>query len=166
MYYYYLHPGQNLLHQAVCIWHKACTTIYYQLVIQNACFRPMLTMVIYRMYYACFRPRLTLVIKSVSCLFQTHADTATLILKNVYTPLLEIASYKKSQSKKLYSFRDNFESMVNTAEDNVYKVYLIHFFPTNNILMYNWPGKIQLGWKSINLLVHYVWLIRVDTSTY
>ena len=53
---------------------------------------------------------------------QAHADTATLIMKNVCTPLLEIASYKRSQSKKIYSFRENFEVILKSAEDNVYQV--------------------------------------------
>ena len=54
--------------------------------------------------------------------FQAHADTATLLMKNVYTPLLEISSYKKSQSKKLYSFREAFEGILSKAEEGVFKV--------------------------------------------
>ena len=43
-------------------------------------------------------------------------------MKNVYTPLLEIATYKKSQSKKMYSFRQTFESTLSSAEEGLYKV--------------------------------------------
>lgn len=45
-------------------------------------------------------------------------------MKNVYTPLLEISSYKKSQSKKLYSFRESFEGVLSKAEENIFKVML------------------------------------------
>lgn len=55
-------------------------------------------------------------------MLQAHADTATLLMKNVYTPLLEVSSYKKSQSKKLYSFRESFEGILSKAEENVFKV--------------------------------------------
>ena len=44
-------------------------------------------------------------------------------MKNVYTPLLEISSYKKSQSKKLYSFKESFEGILSKAEESVFKVW-------------------------------------------
>ena len=72
--------------------------------------------------------------------FQAHADTATLLMKNVYTPLLEISSYKKSQSKKLYSFREAFEGILSKAEEGVFKVkarsYL--FSATANYIVTQW----------------------------
>ena len=47
---------------------------------------------------------------------------ATLLMKNVYSPLVEISSYKRSQSKKLYTFRENFQALVESSETSVKKV--------------------------------------------
>ena len=58
---------------------------------------------------------------------QAHAETATLIAKNVCVPLVEISSHKKNESKQLCSYRDKFESLLQTGENNVEKVggYLV-----------------------------------------
>ena len=50
---------------------------------------------------------------------QAHQDAASLLIKNVYSPLIEISGYKKSQSKKLYTFREHFESIIGNAEDKL-----------------------------------------------
>ena len=52
-------------------------------------------------------------------------------MKNVYTPLLEISSYKKSQSKKLYSFRESFEGILSKAEESVFKVKMTNICIVN-----------------------------------
>ena len=79
-------------------------------------------------------------------MFQAHADTATLIMKNVYSPLLEVAGYKKSQTKKLYSFRENFDSMLNANEDSVSKVRENgwHIFSVSEGNLYS-PVALELG---------------------
>ncbi|KAK2141775.1 hypothetical protein LSH36_1043g00005 [Paralvinella palmiformis] len=54
---------------------------------------------------------------------QTHADTANLLIKNVCNPLLDIGTYKKSQSKKLFTFRESFESLLTAGENDLHKYH-------------------------------------------
>ncbi|KAI0228411.1 hypothetical protein LSAT2_021120 [Lamellibrachia satsuma] len=54
---------------------------------------------------------------------EAHAETATLIAKNVCVPLVEISSHKKNESKQLCSYRDKFESLLQTGENDVEKCY-------------------------------------------
>ncbi len=53
---------------------------------------------------------------------QAHADTASLLIKNVYHPLAEVAGYKKSQSKKLVAFRENYELALERSGEGVQQV--------------------------------------------
>jgi len=51
--------------------------------------------------------------------WQAHAETATLITKNVCVPLVEISSHKNNESKQLCSYRDKFESLLQTGENSL-----------------------------------------------
>ena len=53
---------------------------------------------------------------------QAHADIASLLVKSVCNPLLEISACKRNQAKKLCSFREEFENMLQTAEETVQNV--------------------------------------------
>ncbi|GFO19668.1 hypothetical protein PoB_004617300 [Plakobranchus ocellatus] len=46
---------------------------------------------------------------------QAHLDAASLLLKNVYLPLQEVASHKNRQADMLASFRDRLDSTFNEA---------------------------------------------------
>ncbi|KAK3103226.1 hypothetical protein FSP39_017569 [Pinctada imbricata] len=50
---------------------------------------------------------------------QAHLDAASLLIKNVYKPLEELAKYKQSQTQKMIAFRDKFEDTLNNAEDQL-----------------------------------------------
>ncbi|ELU06814.1 hypothetical protein CAPTEDRAFT_105504 [Capitella teleta] len=63
---------------------------------------------------------------------QSQAESASLLVKNIASPLLEIASYKKSQTKKLLSFREAFEYHLDEAKDRIQKVYMDTFQTYNN----------------------------------
>ncbi|XP_064599795.1 uncharacterized protein LOC135466306 isoform X1 [Liolophura sinensis] len=52
---------------------------------------------------------------------QAHLDVASLLLKNVYKPLDEVATHKTSQAKKLQGFRQSFEMLVSNTEDKLEK---------------------------------------------
>lgn len=65
------------------------------------------------------------------CLQQAHADAATLLMKNVFTPLTEISTYKKSQSKRLHSFRENFDNIITGGNEAVFKVWYLILFQTH-----------------------------------
>ncbi|XP_074660602.1 uncharacterized protein LOC141913058 [Tubulanus polymorphus] len=50
---------------------------------------------------------------------QAQADTADLLIKNVYNPLVEVAQHKKNHAKKLYSFREQFENELDKAQESL-----------------------------------------------
>lgn len=57
--------------------------------------------------------------------FQAHMDIASLLIKNVYKPLEEVATYKSSQSQKLYTFRENFDDLLRLSEQKLYVVSVV-----------------------------------------
>ncbi|XP_012944380.1 uncharacterized protein LOC101864668 [Aplysia californica] len=44
---------------------------------------------------------------------QAHVDVASLLIKNVYSPLREVAAHKNRQADMLTCFRENFEAVLN-----------------------------------------------------
>ncbi|XP_050409145.1 uncharacterized protein LOC126824038 [Patella vulgata] len=50
---------------------------------------------------------------------QAHLDAASLLIKNVYTPLEEVAEHKRSQAQRLCSFRENFETILQKSENKM-----------------------------------------------
>ncbi|XP_041366943.1 uncharacterized protein LOC121381665 [Gigantopelta aegis] len=50
---------------------------------------------------------------------QAHLDVASLLIKNVYRPLSDVASYKRSQGQKLCTFRENFENLLEDSEKHL-----------------------------------------------
>ena len=57
-------------------------------------------------------------------LLQSQADTANLLIKNVYDPLVEVVHHKKSHQKKLYGFREAFDAEVAKSDDTLSEVRL------------------------------------------
>lgn len=50
---------------------------------------------------------------------QAHLDAASLLIKNVYKPLEEVAIHKQSQAQKLNNFRNKFEDMLQKVENQI-----------------------------------------------
>ncbi|XP_064635720.1 uncharacterized protein LOC135492918 isoform X3 [Lineus longissimus] len=54
---------------------------------------------------------------------QAQTETANLLIKNVYDPLVEVAQHKKSHCQKLYNFREQFETTTDKAQELLEKCH-------------------------------------------
>ncbi|GAB1602386.1 uncharacterized protein LOC115211754, partial [Argonauta hians] len=98
---------------------------------------------------------------------QAHLDVASLLIKNVYKPLEEIANHKTSQAQKLYQFRDVFDNLIKRSEGHLMeleKEYHNSYTRYSNIMstsgreaakidFYNAHNDYVLQFKASNCLV-------------
>ena len=134
---------------------------------------------VYCWYILCFRPMLTLPHSSwrmstlpylgcsllINFMFQAHADNDTLIMKNVYTPPLEVfIIYTFYVSGPCWHCHTHHEKCLHSITCGVYCWYILCFRPMLTLPHSSWRMS-TLPYLGCSLLINFMFQAHADTDT-